>query len=59
MANRFASLVVPANLHDLPQGYAQILKQFGAKGDIIAQQHLDKFLDFCDLEEVDYKNVKM
>lgn len=59
MENRFAPLVLPANLHDLPQGYAQRLKQFGAEGDIIAQQHLDRFLDFCDLEEIDYEDVKM
>ena len=59
MANRFAPLVLPANLHDLPQGYGHRLKQFGEEGDIIAQQHLDKFLYFCDLEEIDYEDVKM
>lgn len=35
------------------------MKQFGAEGDITTQQHLDIFLDFCDLEEVDYEDVKM
>lgn len=59
MENKFAPLVLPKNLHDLPQGYAQRLKQFGAEGDIIAQQHLDRFIDFCDLEEIDYEDVKM
>ena len=34
-------------------------KQFGAGGDITAQQHLDRFLEFCDLEEIDYEDVKM
>ena len=52
-------LVLPANLHDLPQGYAQSLKQFGVKGDVTTQQHFDRFLDFCDLEEIDYEDVRM
>ena len=59
MADRYAPLALPANLHDLAQGYAQRLKQFGAEGGITAQQHLDRFLDFCDLEEVDYEYIKM
>ena len=57
MANRFAPLALPTNLHDLPQGYAQRLKQFGAEGDITAQHHMDRFLYFCDLEEIDYEDV--
>lgn len=59
MANIFSPLALPANLHDLPQGYAQRLKQFGVERDITRQQHLDRFLDFFDLEEVDYDDVKM
>ena len=45
MANIFVPLVLPANLHDLPQGYAQRIKQFGVKGDITTQQHLDILFD--------------
>lgn len=59
MADRYAPLSLPANLHDLPQGYAQRLKQFGAEEDISTQQHLNRFLDFCDLEYVDYDDVKV
>ena len=59
MANIFSPLALLANLHDLPQGYAQRLKQFGAEGDITTQQHLGRFLDFCDMEEIDYEDVKM
>lgn len=59
MASRFTPLVLPAQLHDLPQGYSQRIRTFGAKGDIISQQHLDRFNDFVDLEEVDYKDAKM
>jgi hypothetical protein len=59
MAARFSPLVLPAQLHDLPQNYAQRIKTYGAEEDISAQQHLDRFNDFIDLEEVDYEDVKM
>lgn len=59
MASRFNPLVLLAQLHDLPQGYSQIIRTFGAEGDITTQQHLDKFNDFVDLEEVDHEDSKM
>lgn len=59
MASRFVPLVLPAQLHDLPQAYSQRIKTFGAKGDITSQQHLDRFNEFCDVEEVDYEDAKM
>jgi hypothetical protein len=59
MVSRFNTLVLPAQLHDLPQGYSQRIRTYGAEGDISAQQRLDRFNDFCDLEEVDYEDAKM
>ena len=59
MASRFNPLVFPAQLHDLPQGYSQRIKTYGAEGDISAHQHLDRFNDFCDLKDVDYEDAKM
>ena len=59
MATRFTPLVLLAQLHDLPQGYSQIIRTYGEEGDISAQQHLDRLNDFCDLEEVDYEDAKM
>ena len=59
MENRFSPLVLPAQLHLFPDNYAQGIRQFEAEGYIIAQQHLDRVLDFIDLEEVDYEDVKM
>jgi hypothetical protein len=35
------------------------IKQFDAEGEITTQQHLDRFNDFIDLEEVDYEYAKM
>ena len=59
MATRFTPFVLLAELYDLPQGYSQRIKTYGEEGDISAQQLLDKFNDFCDLEEVDYEDAKM
>ena len=59
MAARFAPLRLPAVLHDLPQNYSQRISLFDGEGDITAKQHVAKFEDFIDLEEVDYPDVKM
>ena len=57
MAARFAPLHLPAVLHDLPQNYSQRISLFDGEGDITAKQHVAKFEDFIDLEEVDYPDV--
>ena len=46
-------------MHDLPQGYSQRIRTYGAEGDASSQQHLDRFNDFCDLEEVYYEDANM
>ena len=59
MASMFTPLILPAQLHDLPKGYSQSIRTFSAEGYITTQQHLDKFNDFIDLEEVDHEDVGM
>ena len=59
MAFTFTPLVLPTQLHDLHQGYSQRIRTYGEEGDLTSQQHLDRFNDFCDLEEVDYEDAKM
>ena len=59
MENWFSPLILPSQLHPFPDNYAQRIRQFGAEGNITAQQHLDIFLDFIDLEEVDDEDVKI
>ena len=59
MATRYDPLVLPTQLHDLPQGYAQRIRIYDVEGDFLAQQHLVKFNDFCELEDVDYDDAKM
>ena len=59
MVARFSPLHLPALLHDLPQNYSQRISLFDGEGDITTKQHVAKFEDFIDLEEVDYPDVKM
>jgi hypothetical protein len=59
MAARITPLILPAQLHDLPQDYNLRIKLYDAEGNISTKKHLDWFNDFIDLEEVDYEDVKM
>ena len=59
MATIFAPLILPAQLHDLPLGYSQRIGTYGVEGDVLAQQHVIRFNDFCDLEEVDHEDAKI
>ena len=59
MVARFAHLALPAQLHGLPQNNAQRIKSFENEGDVTTQQHVDRFMDFTDLEEVDHEDAIM
>jgi hypothetical protein len=59
MATKFNPLVLPSQLHDLPQDYNLRIKLYDVEGNISAHKHLNWFNDFIDLEEVDFENVNM
>jgi hypothetical protein len=59
METIFSPLVLPTQLHDLPQDYNLRIKLYDVEGNISAQNHIDWFNDFIDLEEVDFEDVKM
>ena len=59
MVVRFAPFALLAQLHDLPLSYSQRIRTYGVEGDVSAQQHILRFNDFCDLEEVDREDAKM
>ena len=59
MATRFYPLALPAVLHDLPHNYSYRISLFDREGNFTARQHVDRFDDFIDLEEVDYDDTKM
>ena len=58
MAARFAPLVLPQVLNDIPADYHNKIPLFdGMPQGITAQQHVDKMTDFFDLHEIDEENV--
>ena len=59
MAARFTPLALPVVLHDLPQNYAQRISLYDGEGNFTGRQHVDRFDDFVNLEEVDDEDVEM
>ena len=59
MANRYAPLVLPANLNPMPADYGTKIKQFGGEDDYTVIQHIQWFKDFCELNEIDHEDVQM
>jgi len=49
MEARFSPLVLPAQLHDLPQTYNRRIKSYDVEENVSSQKHLDWFNDFSDL----------
>ncbi len=60
MADRFAPLVLPQILDDMPVDYQSKIPFFdGTPNGITAQQHVDRMVDFYELHEIDAENVAM
>ena len=55
----FAPLILPGQLHALPQGYGQRFPLIDENSSITAKQHIVKVIDFIDMEEVDEDDAKM
>jgi len=50
---QFSPLLLLGQLASLPQNYGQRLPLFYGTSDITTKKHVDKLIDFIDLEEVD------
>ena len=59
MENRYAPLVLPAVLNQMPADYSKSIKQFGGDDDYTAKQHVQCFKDYCELNEIDHEDVQM
>lgn len=60
MAARFAPLVLPQNLDDVPTDYQRKIPLFdGTPHGVTSQQHVDRMMNFFDLHEIDVENVTM
>jgi hypothetical protein len=56
VAARYAPLVLPVPLHDLPKNYMKNLPKFTGEGDLTAVEHInffDQFVDILGLEQKD------
>lgn len=59
MANKYAPLVLPGQLHDLPQDYQSKIQLFDATGLYTTQQHVNIMNDYFELHEIDDADVRM
>jgi len=59
MATRYAPLVLPAPLANMPQDYQSKIVLFDGTSPLTAQQHVDKMNDYFDLQEVDDESTKL
>ena len=56
---RYAPLVLPTILHDLPSKYTARIKTWGSDEDITTNDNVDQCNAFIDREEVDHEDVKL
>ena len=59
MAVKFAPLAFPIVLHDLPLNYSHKISLYDGEIIFTTRQHMDRFEDFIDLEEVDHDDANM
>lgn len=59
MANRYASLVLPANWGAMPQDYQSKITTFDGTSTYTAQQHTKKMTDYFEIYEIDTDDVQM
>jgi hypothetical protein len=54
---RYAPLVLPAPLHNLPKNYIKNLPKFIGEGDLIAAEHINFFDQFADILGLEHEDV--
>jgi hypothetical protein len=57
VAARYAPLILPIPLHDLPENYMKSLPKFTGEGDLTAQEHINFFDQFADILEIEHEDV--
>ena len=59
MENRYAPLVLPANLGAMPQDYQSKITPFDGSGTYTTQQHTKKMTNYFEIYEIDADDVRM
>jgi hypothetical protein len=57
VAARYAPLVLPVPLHDLPENYIKNLPKFTGEGDLTATEHINFFDQFVDILGIEHEDV--
>jgi hypothetical protein len=57
VAARYAPLVLPVPLHDLPENYMKNLSKFTGEGDLTATEHINFFDQFADILGLEHEDV--
>ena len=57
VAARYAPLVLPVPLHDLPENYMKNLPKFTGEGDLTTAKHLNFFDQFTDILGLEHEDV--
>jgi hypothetical protein len=57
VAARYAPLVLPVPLHDLPKNYIKNLPKFTGEGDLTAVEHINFFDQFTDILGLEHEDV--
>jgi len=57
VASRYAPLVLPVPLHDLPENYMKNLPKFTGEGDLTATEHINFFDQFADILGLEHEDV--
>jgi hypothetical protein len=57
VAARYAPLVLPVPLHDLPENYMKNLHNFTGEGDLTVTEHINFFDQFTDILGLKHKDV--
>jgi hypothetical protein len=57
VATRYAPLVLPTPLHDLPENYIKNLPKFIGEGDLTAAEHINFFNQFTDILGMEHEYI--
>jgi hypothetical protein len=57
VAARYAPLVLPVVLHDLPENYMKNLPKFMGEGDLTTTEHIAFFDQFVDILGIEHEDV--
>jgi hypothetical protein len=59
IATRYDPLVLPQNLHDVPQNYVKHLPSYNGEGEVTTEEHLVAYYNFENKINIEHEDVWM